>query len=640
VLPAAFAGGPSVRKTASTVSSQPLRGTPEGLRSLDANALEDISSVLGRIFSVRLDVPDIFKGDAHEKRVKEFCVGLLENPVNHPWWQSVRGLGIDERTSVSGSLFLARKALSFSPDPRQAEKHARLMAEPAQPSSPDFYDFIDSSIDEMFKPGWDRGYSSRVFSHTPTSSACLEYSRGKGGARRWLAEQGQDWFSDFCLAGGPVPSNFTDVRYCVVNTGGKQRGVTVSHPMHHVLGPLHRTLYDHLSQFKWLLRGEARGKKFSSFQQKKGEIFVSGDYESATDNLSLEVTKHILDRILRNARFVPESLRASAMMSLSSRISYPGGRVVEQRRGQLMGNYLSFPLLCLQNYLAFRFAIPRDVPLRINGDDIVFRCRPHEYEKWKAQVGAAGLVLSAGKTLVSSTVFSLNSCFFRAGNRRVWEIPVIRLKSAVCLSENPLAGNGFTRFIRGWKGEARRLLGGMWLRYRKSQIQATGRSVEGLGIPADNSQLHTANLAVREAFYRGYRSCLRLPEQPVPEVPRSNVSMLDWVKFPTVRLAADGMQIHSWQKQSREEFSALVWKPSRESSSVLWSKWWEDLKSTGRESQWLSWKRTTRKVHGMGFKMNLILRPPAAYVRLKRAWVPRAELLALSGSFRGGVGVL
>nr|UJQ92001.1 MAG: putative RNA-dependent RNA polymerase [Botourmiaviridae sp.] len=619
-------------------TSSASRGSGEEPQVPGTGILREVASVLGRIFSVRLDVPDFSLYATPEKKVKEFCVGLLENPVNHPWWPAVRGLGVDERTSISASLFLTRKALPSSPDPRQAEKHAKLMSEPAPKPPSGFIEFIDREIDKLFKVGWDRGYASHVFSHSPTSSSCLQYSRKRGGAARWLSEQGADWFSDQCLAGESFPL-CNIVKYCIVETGGKQRGVTISDGFHHVLGPLHRTLYDHLAQFKWLLRGDARGKKFSGFQKVEGEVFVSGDYESATDNLSLEVSHHILDRVLRRSRCVPPALQDFALRSLVAEIHYPGGHVVRQRRGQLMGNYLSFPLLCLQNYLAFRFSISRTVPLRINGDDIVFRCRPSELKEWKLRVGAAGLTLSAGKTLVDSSIFSLNSSFFRAGNRRVWEIPVIRPKSCTVLSENPLSGGAFTRFIRGWKSDARRLLGGMWLRHRRSQIQATGRSVEVLGIPADNSQLHTAGLSVRESFYRGYRSFLRLPESPVPPVPLKGFSLLDWVSVPRVSVSATLSEEISWRRQARNDFASSLWQRRGNAAVVGWDDWWNSLRLSGYEQQWLAWKRTTKRVHRMGCRLNLILRPPAARNAVKAMWVPRLELPFRTGLFRG-IGVL
>lgn len=610
----------------------------EGRESLDTSPLKDFASVLGRIFSVRLDVPDFPQGAPLEKKVKEFCVGLLENPVSHTWWQSVRGLDADSRMSISASLFLARKAISFRPDPRQAEKHAILMSSPAAAPHADYLRFIEREIDRLFVKGWDAGYKKCVYAHSPTSSSCLEYPRRKGGAARWLAEQGRDWFTDACLGNVPDTTVYP-VRYSIVDTGGKSRGVTVASAAVHLLGPLHRCLYDYLSQFGWLLRGEARGKKFSHFQQVKGEVFVSGDYESATDNLSTEVTEFILDRVLRRATRIPPGIRALAFRSLRATIFYPGYRVVQQERGQLMGNYLSFPLLCLHNYLTFRYCIPRPVPLRINGDDIVFRCRPSEFDKWEKGVSAGGLTLCKGKTLVDSRYFSLNSSFFKAGSRRVWEIPVIRLSTIHSLSDYPLAGNGFTKFIRGWKGESRRLLGGFWLRSRRSQIQATGRSVFHLGIPADNSQLHTAGLAVREAFLRGGLGN-REPKLEKPPAPH-DVSLEDrWIKVPRYLARVSLSQEIKWRKQYAEWASSAAWQPRTCGQEVLWNEWWERTIATGRETLWLAWKRTTRRVHRMGYRsLNLRLGAPPVRKAVKAMWIPALEFVHSERSDRGGVGV-
>lgn len=611
------------------------RGVGEGSQIPGTQVLTDVSEALGRIFSVRLDVPSSVS-DQPEKKGKEFCVGLLEKPVTHAWWPTVGRLGALERASVSGSLFLTRKALPSSPDPHQAAKHARLMASRAPSAPPAYLSFVVRELREMFKPGWDRGYASHVFRHTPTSSACLQYSRANGGARRWLSEQGQDWFSDVCLGESPL-REASRVRYTVVNTGGKQRGVTVADGLHHVLGPLHRTLYDYLSQFGWLLRGEARGKKFRSFNALEGEVFVSGDYESATDNLSLEVTELILSEVLSHARHVPASVRDFALRSLRSKIEYRdlGGLVVDQQRGQLMGNFLSFPLLCLHNYLAFKYSIPRNVPLKINGDDIVFRCRPSEEERWRRNVGASGLTLSAGKTLVHSRFFSLNSAFFLARRvRGVLEVPVIRAGMLRC--EGFPSGAAFSRFIRGWRNDGRRIVGAMWLRSHRAAFQFVGRSVRECGIPADNSQLHTAGLAPRESFFRGYRVHLRLPEQklPVIRVGHTGQPCENWV-YHRGSFRSVGRQRQQWDRQYFDECSRFVWQAKCERPEVYWDSWWSEAASTGFESAWLSWRRTVKKVRKMRCRLNLILRPPLVWPRLRGQWVPRDELPALLYSFPG-----
>jgi len=604
------------------------RGVSEGPRSLVTQPLDKLSKVLGSIFSVELGVPQLVREDL-VKNGKKFCVGLLESPWDHAWWPALSELGASERMSVAASLFLARKVLPSAPDPRQAEKHWELMRSPAPDAPSSYVEFIFREIDRLFVPGWDKGYRSHVYSHTPTSSSCLQYSLRRGGARRFLAEMGPDWFADVCLDGEEAYGFPCVARYTVVQTAGKARGVTVSDGRSQVLGPLHRTLYDYLSQFGWLLRGEARGKKFRSFSKRKGEVFVSGDYESATDNLSLTVTEMILSRILSHSRFIPQGIKDFAMRSLRAEIFYPdlGGRSCQQERGQLMGNFLSFPLLCLHNYLAFRFSIPRDVPLRINGDDIVFRCRPQEYERWKRNVGAAGLTLSAGKTMLDGRFFSLNSAFFMGESSGAREVPVVRLSMFV--GNGKPSGDVFRRAIRGWTNESRRLVGGLWLDCQRPAIQASGRSVRALEIPADNSQLHTAGLAPRESFFRGQHGCLAIQESPVPSVPldRRNPVCDEWV-FSSRCFLSLPRERKAWDTQHREMCSNTVWQPCETRPEVLWDKWWEELKSSGFEGSWLSWRRTVRKVHRMGLRLNTRLRTLAEPTRRSGQWVPKVELPA------------
>lgn len=610
------------------MATSSIRGVSEGSRSLVTQPLDGLSSVLGSIFSVELGVPQSVRDDPI-KSGKEFCVGLLESPSDHAWWPAVSQLGSQERMSISASLFLARKVLPSSPDPRQAEKHMMLMRSPAPDTPADYLQFIVREIDNLFKVGWDREYKHHVYSHTPTSSSCLQYSRRQGGARRYLSEMGPDWFADVCLEGSEAYGFPCITRYTVVQTAGKARGVTVSDGRHHVLGPLHRTLYDYLSQFGWLLRGEARGKKFRSFALRKGEVFVSGDYEAATDNLSLSVTELILSRILSRSRFIPAGIKDFAMRSLRCMISYPdlGNLSCQQERGQLMGNFLSFPLLCLHNYLAFRFSVPRDVPLRINGDDIVFRCYPHEYERWKKRVGSAGLTLSAGKTMLNSRFFSLNSAFFEGQSSGVREVPVMRL-SLFLNGERP-SGDVFRRAVRGWTNESRRLVGAHWLRCQRKAIQASGRSVLALRIPADNSQLHTAGLAPRESFFRGQFGCTAIEESGVPAVPldRKNPACDEWV-FTSHCFLSSPLERKGWDTARREACSRVVWEPQETRPEVLWDKWWEILKKSGFEGAWLSWRRTVRKAHRMGLRLNTRLRSVADPPRRRGKWVPRDELSA------------
>lgn len=503
--------------------------SPEVLGPQSAQSLKRLTCTLERIFSVRLDSTNL-QGSVTVKNGKEFCVGLLENPVNHVWGKAISRLPVKQQISVAGSLFLARKIIPVPTNKNQERDHFRSMSIRAADPPPEYWSHLVDSVTRMFPIGWDKKYSSEVFRYTPSDSSCLEYGRSEGGLRTYLASKGEDWYQDQCLGAGPGAIPFP-VKYQIVRTSGKDRGVTISSGLSSLLAPLHRCMYNFISGEEWLLRGDARGRKFKAFKAVKGEVFVSGDYESATDNLNTDVAEFILRLILGRSRYVPEGIKEFAISSLRAQIQYSGGIVCHQEKGQLMGNFLSFPLLCLQNYFAFRFLLPRNVPVKINGDDIVFRCLPHEFDAWAEGVSRCGLTLSRGKTMVHRRVFSLNSSFFIASGNRVGEVPVIRMTPS---DGRVPSGGDFLRFIRNWRGMARTLVGALWLRHRAPSIKATGRSVSALGIPADNSQLHWSGLAGREAFFRGSRGSPPMPEIPVPILRRGvHLDLMDsWTKMP------------------------------------------------------------------------------------------------------------
>jgi hypothetical protein len=515
------------------------------------------------------------------------------------------------------------------------------MSIPAPDADPEYLSFVKEELARLFPAGWDRSYRSDVVSHTPRGTAMIGSSRMKGGAQAHLSRQGSDWFMDQCLGGGPPPAPF-EVNYQIVNTGGKLRGVTVMGPDGHLLAPLHQSLYDFISSYEWLLRGEARRGRFAPFARKAGEVFVSGDYESATDNLSTEVAEVILKSILERTRNVPSGIKDLALRSLRAKINYlVDGEVVaevQQRRGQLMGNYLSFPLLCLQNYLAFRFLIRRDVPLRINGDDIVFRATREEFNTWADGVGRLGLTLSKGKTAVSPHWFSLNSCFFMARGERerrgVKEVKVIRIKP---VNDSPPTGEDFMRFCRHWKGVARKYVGGLWLRLHKRQIFATGRSVVGgLEIPADNGQLHEAGLKEYEWSFRGTTPLTAVKEPALPRmierglaVPVDATVTKDWVKVPVHVLGPVGEDtIEGWERGYREACYRTSWTPKlpfdRRAGISPQEVWWRDVQRTGLYSVWRCAKRNIRR-WGRGFCLPL-RQVPLARPRQRTIWVPRDEL--------------
>jgi hypothetical protein len=103
------------------------------------------------------------------------------------------------------------------------------------------------------------------------------------------------------------------------------------------------------------------------------------------------------------------------------RIHYPakyGLEPIDQTTGQLMGSTLSFPILCTVNIVAYWRALEkylnrevelRDLPVLVNGDDILFRSDKALYDLWLKQIKDVGFELSLGKNYVHDTFFTINS---------------------------------------------------------------------------------------------------------------------------------------------------------------------------------------------------------------------------------------
>lgn len=444
--------------------------------------------------------------------IKQFCSGLLEPGTEHLWRPVIAGLPLKKRLSIAGTLFLFRKVLPAStPD---LDDYLNRLSQSAPPPPPGYLRFISEEIGRLFPVGWDeKHYPKAVYGYAPSVSACLESPRSKGGSRGILRDDLGESRAAFCAALLDKYSSWSvsnRVRVQLALCDGKQRLVTVPSSSQQRLGPLHNALYDHISAFDWLLRGEAEPRRFVGFSRKSGESFVSGDYESATDNLNQEVARHILNQILVRCSSVPLWVRDAAMRVLSCTM-VAKDRVVRQRRGQLMGNYVCFPLLCLQNYLAFKFLVPREgVPLRINGDDIVFRARPDEIARWKAGVLSTGLKLSPGKTSINDRWFSLNSTFFRSSSFGVRLVPVVRSTHLFKPVDGPGAISERINSVASGFGPVER---GKWqlvlLREIRSHVFRLQRSVRrGLGCRVAEWVLRGARLWERECFY------LSLPAEP------------------------------------------------------------------------------------------------------------------------------
>jgi hypothetical protein len=442
---------------------------------------------------------------------KTWCSGPLE------------GLNRDtsyprKQLSYFASRFLFRKAVPVPTGPSPVDPYLQKLGAPSPTKlDPQFLNFASSAIKRLFPTGWDKKYMSSCDSTVVGSSASLNHPRSEGGARSaWTdASLGDAVYRRMAKGEIQIPPLDPLRKVTVVKDGIKLRMVTVASHIQWLLKPLHTIMYNHLTNKEPFLRGDAKPSSFKGFSSARGEYFVSGDYESATDNIPLELSEFLLSAILDQCEHVPVAIRQLAIASLRGVLSHDDKLVVQQS-GQLMGNLLSFPLLCALNFLVFKFSIRRRVPVRINGDDIAFRATPQEIARWFNTVGRCGLVVSVGKTLVHKAFFSLNSTFFLAKEcAQPACIPVIRSKCIYKPFDDPdpvgLRGRSRTVASKFWL-EARRVIVHAILRIHAKVVSGASCSVNrGLGIKADGEMLSNV-VTCHDLLSREY-TFLQLPAE-------------------------------------------------------------------------------------------------------------------------------
>ncbi|QGY72543.1 RNA dependent RNA polymerase [Plasmopara viticola lesion associated ourmia-like virus 13] len=528
-----------------------------------------LARTLSKVHNFQAPLPT-FRGTPDERfhSFKSFLSDGLE-AKSHFWDMQLRRKSRASRLSVHFSLFLFRKTL-----PAKVPCVDSFIAKVSRPPSyvdTEFVEFCRKEVTSLFPREWDKRYDKVVQTASLSTSACAQTSRSRGGCRMyWLEKYGAEAREEFCASLLGKPVEFSSVPCSslkAVDTGGKVRLLTVPPAQFSCLQPLHTIMYDHLSRFKWLLRGDAKAARFEDFKRVDGEVFVSGDYESATDSLNSHVQKEILQAVLDQASYVPQSIRGLAMDSLSSYLSYNSGldpeRVVRIENGQMMGFPLSFPLLCLVNYLAFRYATRgNSFPVRINGDDIVFRAPRPVAQRWMETVGKCGLTLSVGKTMIDRTFFSLNSALFKASGFKVSMVPFIRSKALFGKDDSAYSVPGrFRSALPGFTGTAKFQIQCTFLRCNVGYITKSRRSLNrGLGMNVPRPLLKASRLWSREC------SLLSLPAEKPPPVPRSM-----WEKRPQGYSLERSEVKHIYTREEKNDLvEAMVnaaWEPSSDCTS-------------------------------------------------------------------------
>lgn len=308
-----------------------------------------------------------------------------------------------------------------------SDLHTRLTRSPPR-LSPAYLASCRSVLSEIFEDGWDKSWWGKTKSFSPSLGSCVNSGRSKGGQLSALASEGRDaWLESLYLPKGELKGELL-----LVDSSGKPRPLTRFEHSSAALRPLHGIIYDKISSCNWLLRGDVTTEALgiAGFSEKGGHL-VSGDYVSASDNLPIEIAELILDFAWSKSRHVPASVWRYALAAQRPTLTYENSEHLLSEFvptvGQMMGSYLCFPLLCLQNYLAFRWAVRTaglnvaDIPVLINGDDILFQ-EPKDvqfFAHWRLKVMEVGLEVELSKTSCSPTYGSINSTLVRWGGGKL-----------------------------------------------------------------------------------------------------------------------------------------------------------------------------------------------------------------------------
>jgi hypothetical protein len=149
--------------------------------------------------------------------------------------------------------------------------------------------------------------------------------------------------------------------------------------------------------------------------------WVSGDYSAATDNLKIQYTKDSNEALMSYLPLSEQTKEVYRSVLYEQEIHYPRTSKltpVQQTTGQLMGSILSFPHLCSLNLVAYWMTLEKvlqrkvplmDLPVLVNGDDILFRTNPEFYKLWLENIHEIGFELSLGKNYVHENYLMINS---------------------------------------------------------------------------------------------------------------------------------------------------------------------------------------------------------------------------------------
>jgi len=524
------------------------------------------------------------------KEVKKVLSGPLDDYLstgNVKWLCPLDTLSWKERIGLLATWASAKKGM---PDPCNCsvlQQHVAFEKNASTPLVPDekYMKHVERTVKQIFGRGWARNYKKRVEANSPSLAACAESGRDKLGAYGATSKERLD-----SIALGKERIGSFNCQLTSVVSDGKSRILVKTPADWNAFRPLHETIYDHISRQKWLLRGTPSLRKIRRVVEgmSKRQLVLSGDYESATDMLSIEVAELIIKTMMKQAgEEVPETLVLDALKSLRPLIiDEKRDRAFVLRRGQMMGSLLSFPLLCLQNYIATTYILgPRS--MLINGDDLLTVCTKGEYRKWCLALPALGLKPSMGKCGLLRSFFTINSTYFQIERGRVTRAKFCRLKAILRPAEGVPDQGALSNAREGMKrGGLRQRFDALYLRANYRRIQKSGRSLLLLGLDVVPEAV-TRQMCVREWSLRSHLAGLtcerKLPPSPSPH---SGVSGLP-EGFKRMALRSIPEAKKEWIPLVLGEQPG-IWARGKcarvglaKTLAECWKDWWDEVAVTG-----------------------------------------------------------
>lgn len=385
-------------------------------------------------------------------------IRIMKGPLGHffrDWARRLHKYGSkDERASVSMSLLKVCNAINRG-DFMALSTHDKKYRESREPTrNPIAVDRLKQQIRKVVN----YLYSPREFtepSHidAPFHNGSFEISRSEGGSHCALIKEREEylymgyhprlgvseekvhpWWDDV----GEYDEDY-DAKICHIADKGKIRTITaLSSHANYFIKRAQRYFFEPIWAdriFSYTCCDPQR--ESSCFEDMLGksitltdfDSWVSGDYEKCTDMFSKDWTKFVIKQICK--RVFKNEDRPYFWRIMAGELESTVDLRLPFFYGQPQGHGLSFAILCVINLSIISYCydtcntheyyyvkkgdpiVPfRCLPVKINGDDIVFASTPDIYDVWCKFCIALGLKVNQVKSYKSSTHFTLNSRAF------------------------------------------------------------------------------------------------------------------------------------------------------------------------------------------------------------------------------------